>query len=166
MKTQELKEIIRSVVKEELQKSLPTLIPNILSEILSGQNKQSVHESTENQKPVPKSISNTQQSKQTDVSTKKPFKKYTNNDALNAVLNETVGGVPREGAYVGLMGSLQSEAIGGININESVNVPPPITPVNEEQSKVLNVINRDFRKLMKAVDKKKTSGMSGLVSMS
>ena len=73
MKTQELKEIIRSVVKEELQKSLPTLIPNILSEILSGQNKQSVHESTENQKPVPKSISNTQQSKQTDVSTKKPF---------------------------------------------------------------------------------------------
>ena len=33
MKSQELKEIIRSVVKEELQKSLPTLIPNILSEI-------------------------------------------------------------------------------------------------------------------------------------
>jgi hypothetical protein len=46
-------------------------------------------------------------------------------------------------------------------------MPQQITPVNEEQSKVLNVINRDFRKLMKAVDKKKSSGVGGgLVSMS
>jgi hypothetical protein len=65
------------------------------------------------------------------------------------------------------MGALQSEASSGININESVQMPQQITPVNEEQSKVLNVINRDFRKLMKAVDKKKSSGVGGgLVSMS
>jgi len=44
MKTQELKEIIRSVIKEELQKTLPTLIPNILSEILTGKNKNVVSE--------------------------------------------------------------------------------------------------------------------------
>lgn len=159
MKAQELKEIIRSVVKEELQKSLPTLIPNILSEILSGQSKQIVNEKTETQKVV-------QQPKQVETVSKKQFKKYTNNDVLNAVLNETVGGLPREGAYVGLMGTLQSEASNGVHINESVNVQQ-ITPVNEEQSKVLNVINRDFRKLMKAVDKKKTSGIGGnLASMS
>lgn len=159
MKAQELKEIIRSVVKEELQKSLPTLIPNILSEILSGQSKQIVNEKTETQKVV-------QQPKQVETVSKKQFKKYTNNDVLNAVLNETVGGLPREGAYVGLMGALQSEASNGVHINESVNVQQ-ITPVNEEQSKVLNVINRDFRKLMKAVDKKKTSGIGGnLASMS
>lgn len=159
MKTQELKEIIRSVVKEELQKSLPTLIPNILSEILTGQCKPTVSENIEKPKVSQKSVETTQ-------TTKKTFKKYTNNDVLNAVLNETVGGVPREGAYVGLMGSLQSEASNGININESVQIPQQITPVNEEQSKVLNVINRDFRKLMKAVDKKKTSGVGGLTSMS
>lgn len=160
MKTQELKEIIRSVVKEELQKSLPTLIPNILSEILTGQSKPTVSENTEKPKVSQKPVETTQ-------TTKKTFKKYTNNDVLNAVLNETVGGIPREGAYVGLMESLQSEAVGGLNINESVQIPEPITPVNEEQSKVLNIINKDFRKLMKAVDKKKTSGMnSGLVSMS
>lgn len=159
MKAQELKEIIRSVVKEELQKSLPTLIPNILSEILSGQSKQIVNEKTETQKVI-------QQPKQVETVSKKQFKKYTNNDVLNAVLNETVGGLPREGAYVGLMGSLQSEASNGVHINESVNVQQ-ITPVNEEQSKVLNVINRDFRKLMKAVDKKKKSGIDGnLASMS
>ena len=47
MKTQELKEMIRSVIKEELQKTLPTLIPNILSEILTGQSKPTVSENFE-----------------------------------------------------------------------------------------------------------------------
>ena len=161
MKTQELKEMIRSVIKEELQKTLPTLIPNILSEILTGQNKTVVSEKLETPKVSQKPSENIQPAKKT-------FKKYTNNDALNAVLNETVGGVPSEGSYVGLMGALRSESLGGANINESVQIPQQITPVNEEQAKVLNVINRDFRKLMKAVDKKKTSGLGGggLVSMS
>ena len=161
MKTQELKEMIRSVIKEELQKTLPTLIPNILSEILTGQNKNVVSEKLETPKVSQKLSENIQPAKKT-------FKKYTNNDALNAVLNETVGGVPSEGSYVGLMGALRSESLGGANINESVEIPQQITPVNEEQAKVLNVINRDFRKLLKAVDKKKTSGLGGggLVSMS
>lgn len=161
MKTQELKEIIRSVIKEELQKTLPTLIPNILSEILTGQSKPVVSEKLETPKVSQKPYENIQPAKKT-------FKKYTNNDALNAVLNETVGGVPREGSYVGLMSALRSESLGVANINESVEIPQQITPVNEEQAKVLNVINRDFRKLMKAVDKKRTSGLggSGLVSMS
>ena len=161
MKTQELKEIIRSVIKEELQKTLPTLIPNILSEILTGQNKNVVSEKLETPKVSQKPSENIQPAKKT-------FKKYTNNDVLNAVLNETVGGIPREGSYAGLMGALRSESLGGANINESVEIPQQITPVNEEQAKVLNVINRDFRKLLKAVDKKKTSGLGGggLVSMS
>lgn len=165
MKTQELKEIIRSVIKEELQKTLPTLIPNILSEILTGQNKNVVSEKLETPKVSQKPSENIQPLQPA----KKTFKKYTNNDALNAVLNETVGGVPREGSYVGLMSALRSESLGGANINESVQIPQQITPVNEEQAKVLNVINRDFRKLLKAVDKKKTSGLGGgggLVSMS
>ena len=146
MKTQELKEIIRSVVKEELQKSLPTLIPNILSEILTGQGKPVVSENSEPPKVLQKPSETVQPAKKT-------FKKYTNNDALNAVLNETVGGVPREGAYVGLMGTLQSEAFSGI-INESTQTPQQITPVNEEQAKVLNVINRDFRKCKSKTDRR------------
>jgi hypothetical protein len=164
MKTQELKEMIRSVIKEELQKTLPTLIPNILSEILTGQNKTVVSEKLETPKVSQKPSENIQSLQPA----KKTFKKYTNNDVLNAVLNETVGGIPREGSYAGLMGALRSESLGGANINESVEIPQQITPVNEEQAKVLNVINRDFRKLMKAVDKKRTSGLggSGLVSMS
>ena len=164
MKTQELKEMIRSVIKEELQKTLPTLIPNILSEILTGQSKTVVSEKLETPKVSQKPSENIQSLQPA----KKTFKRYTNNDVLNAVLNETVGGIPREGSYAGLMGALRSESLGGANINESVEIPQQITPVNEEQAKVLNVINRDFRKLMKAVDKKRTSGLggSGLVSMS
>ena len=80
MKTQELKEIIRSVIKEELQKTLPTLIPNILSEILTGQNKNVVSEKLETPKVSQKPSENIQPAKKT-------FKKYTNNDVLNAVLN-------------------------------------------------------------------------------
>ena len=164
MKTQELKEMIRSVIKEELQKTLPTLIPNILSEILTGQNKTVVSEKLETPKVSQKPSENIQSLQPA----KKTFKRYTNNDVFNAVLNETVGGIPREGSYAGLMGALRSESLGGANINESVEIPQQITPVNEEQAKVLNVINRDFRKLMKAVDKKRTSGLGGggLVSMS
>ena len=36
MKSNELKEIIRSIIREELDKTLPSLIPKILSEVLSG----------------------------------------------------------------------------------------------------------------------------------
>ena len=36
MKSNELKEIIRSIIREELEKTLPSLIPKILSEVLSG----------------------------------------------------------------------------------------------------------------------------------
>jgi hypothetical protein len=46
MKSNELKELIRSVIKEELNKTLPTLIPKVLTEILSG-NQSSVIQSTE-----------------------------------------------------------------------------------------------------------------------
>lgn len=162
MKSHDLKEIIRTVVKEELEKSLPSMIPSILTEILSGKSTQTVNEKVEKPKSIQKQ---TISSQNIETTPKKTFKKYTNNDVLNAVLNETVGGVPKEGSYVGLMGSLQSESSKGVIINESVNIPPPITPVNEEQSKVLNVINRDFRKLMKAVDKKKTSNSFGTNSV-
>ena len=46
MKSNELKELIRSVIKEELNKTLPTLIPKVLAEILSG-NQSNVIQSNE-----------------------------------------------------------------------------------------------------------------------
>ena len=50
----------------------------------------------------------------------KKFVRYTSNDVLNQILNETKGGVPREGQYVGLSEGFSN--IGGDNsiINEAV----------------------------------------------
>ncbi len=159
MKSNELKEIIRSVIKEELNKTLPTLIPKILSEILSGKQ------------------SNTIQSNQSTVSTKtvvkesiqkpKEIKKYSSNPVLNEILNETVVKIPNETSIAGLDSIFKSQAFAGMQMNESVETQQPVVPATEEQGKVMNVLNRDFRSLMKAVDKKKQNGSvgSGRVSM-
>ena len=67
----------------------------------------------------------------------------------------------------GLDSSFKSQAFAGMQMNESIETQQPVAPVTEEQGKVMNVLNRDFRSLMKAVDKKKQTGSlgSGMVSM-
>lgn len=161
MKTNELKSIIRGVIQEELKTILPTMIPQILTEILSNNVKNNIRE---NSKPE-----NTIQP-QVESQTVKSFKKYTNNEMLNKVLNETAGGIPKEGSFVGYSSPLtKTEGISSFEsqmsqLNESVEQPS--IPINKEQSKVMNLINRDFRSLMKAVDRKKKEGNipSGIVT--
>lgn len=153
MKTNELKSIIRGIIQEELKTMLPTMIPQILTEILSNNVKNNIRESSKSEEDIKSTI---------DSQTVKSFKKYTNNDILNKVLNETVGGVPKEGSFVGYSSPLtKTENIPSFEsqmsqLNESVEQPQ--IPINNEQSKVMSLINRDFRSLMKAVDKKKKSG--------
>ena len=171
MKTSEFKLLIQSVVQEELKKSLPLMIPKILTEILSNKIESKVlheHSEVSTVSTQPKAVKKEE---------KKQIKKYTNNDLLNQVLNETVGGIPKEGSYVSLSSPMMSETsaptfntnpIGSTEkLNESVIIPPTPTPVNQEQAKVLDVMTRDFRSLMKAVDKKKKQGNinSGLVQI-
>jgi len=156
MKSNELKEIIRTVIKEELDKTLPTLIPKVLTEILSG-----------NQSNVIQSNQISKNSIQESVQKPKEVKKYSSNPVLNEILNQTVVKIPSEGSMAGLDSNFKSQAFAGMQMNESVETPQQAAPVNEEQGKVMNVLNRDFRSLMKAVDKKKQSGSvgSGMVSM-
>jgi hypothetical protein len=159
MKSNELKELIRSVIKEELNKTLPTLIPKVLTEILSG-NQSSVIQSTE-----PTNL--TKNVVKESVQKPKEVKKYSSNPVLNEILNQTVVKIPSEGSMAGLDSSFKSQAFAGMRMNESVETPQQAAPVTEEQGKVMNVLNRDFRSLMKAVDKKKQHGTlgSGMVSM-
>jgi len=156
MKSNELKEIIRAVIREELDKTLPTLIPKVLTEILSGKDSTIVASTVQTKNVVKESVQKP-----------KEIKKYSSNPILNDVLNQTVVKIPNEGSMVGLDSSFKSQAFAGMQMNESVEEPPPVTPVTEEQGKVMNVLNRDFRSLMKAVDKKKQNGSigSGMVSM-
>jgi hypothetical protein len=159
MKSNELKEIIRYVIREELDKTLPTLIPKILSEVLSGRQSSTIQssQSTVSTKTVVKE----------SVQKPKEIKKYSNNPILNEILNQTVVKIPNEGSMVGLDSSFKSQAFAGMQMNESIETQQPVAPVTEEQGKVMNVLNRDFRSLMKAVDKKKQTGSvgSGMVSM-
>ena len=159
MKSNELKEIIRAVIREELDKTLPTLIPKVLTEVLSGKQSNVIQskESTVTTKTVVKE----------SVQKPKEIKKYSSNPVLNEILNQTVVKIPNEGSMVGLDSSFKSQAFAGMQMNESVETSQPFVPVTEEQGKVMNVLNRDFRSLMKAVDKKKKNGSigSGMVSM-
>lgn len=139
---------------------MPTLIPKILTEILSGKQSNVIQS---NQVANSTSKNTVQES----VQKPKEVKKYTNNPILNEILNQTVVKIPSEGSMVGLDSTFKSQAFAGMQINEAVDVPEPVAPVTEEQGKVMNVLKRDFRSLMKAVDKKKQSGSigSGMVSM-
>lgn len=153
MKTNELKSIIRGIIQEELKTILPTMIPQILTEILSNNVKNNIRENSKVDDIIPSSV---------ESQPTKSFKKYTNNETLNKVLNETVGGIPKEGSFVGYSSPLmKSDAISSFEsqpsqLNESIEQPS--LPINKEQSKVMNIMNKDFRSLMKAVDKRKKEG--------
>ncbi len=159
MKSNELKELIRSVIREELDKTLPTLIPKVLSEILSGRQSDIIQSN--------ESITSTKNVVKESVQKPKEIKKYTNNPVLNEILNQTVVRIPSEGSIASLDSTFKSQAFAGMQINEQSQTPEPVVPVTEEQGKVMNVLKRDFRSLMKAVDKKKQNGSigSGIVSM-
>ena len=159
MKSNELKELIRSVIKEELNKTLPTLIPKILSEVLSGRQSSTI----QSNQPIVSTKTVVKES----VQKPKEIKRYSSNPILNEILNQTVVKIPHESSIAGLDSTFKSQAFSGMQMNESVETSQPVAPVTEEQGKVMNVLNRDFRSLMKAVDKKKQTGSvgSGMVSM-
>lgn len=164
MKSNELKEIIRIIIREELDKTLPSLIPKILSEILSGKQSSTIRS---NESTVTESIVATKTLVKESVQKPKEIKKYSSNPILNEILNQTVVKIPSESSMVGLDSIFKSQAFAGMQVNESIETSQPVAPVTEEQGKVMNVLNRDFRSLMKAVDKKKQTGSisSGMVSM-
>lgn len=88
MKKNELIKLIRGAVKAELNESLPKM----LSELIKTETIPSI---------VDDPVEITKQILETAPSKKAPTKRYSNNEALNKVLNETVGGIPVEGARVG-----------------------------------------------------------------
>ncbi len=133
-----LRQMIREMVKEEVR----AVIPEVLSEIFS--------------KPEQKVVSSTPVTKIASTPTqpvhnqKKEFKKYTSNELLNKALNETVGGVPREGTIV----------------SSELSVPSVMDHVDHAPPAVAQALTKDYSALMKAIDKKKSGGTSsGKVSM-
>lgn len=166
MKIEALKEYIKKIVKQEIHNVLQEELRFQLTEIfLGGKGSSSnvsdvvktsstdVKNTTKSSKSLAKMLDEDVGEVANQEKPTKKFVKYTNNPLLNQVLNETTGGVPREGSMMGVGYSEPLNDGSGENIplNEA-KLPPNAT---EAQKMVHNIVNKDYRALLKAVDKKK-----------
>lgn len=139
MKKNELVDIIRTLVKEEVHNALPQLLMEVLAEKLTGQ-----EVLTEKVAEAPKrkiNVSLESPIKQTPVQSPKIF---TKNPILNQVLNETVGGVPQE--------KIESAAPSTLDVIKTL--PKEVLAENKEVAAVANALTRDYSKLIKVADAK------------
>lgn len=148
MKANQLKEIIRGLVREEVSKIFKEELQKNLVEIITNSNNKiaSLKNNVE-------TVSESQTSSTPPVKKQQKFVKYTSNQLLNQVLNETTGGVPQESSAVGLMGGDFKSSM----LNESEIIQQPEIPENarKEIKVVHEAMTRDYRDLMKAIDNKK-----------
>lgn len=152
MKIEALKEYIKKTVQQEIRAILKDELKHQLAEILLNNNNNIL----DSKKKESVSLSSLLESEPESVKQQVPKKvvKYTSNPILNEILNETQGGIPREGEMVGLIGDGFGGAVGREQINE-VKVPDNAP---KEVKNVYQAMNKDYRSLMKAVDKKRNKG--------
>ncbi len=144
MKAKTFENLIRKIVREEIDYALRREIKS-LKEDLRDELKPTITEHTERLVDVP----NTPISKATKPTLKEKImgnpsfkpKSYTNNQALNTLLNETAKG------STNLETTMASP---NDPFGSSGEVPTGAMP-----NALQDVINRDYRDLMKAIDKKK-----------
>ena len=140
MKAKTFENLIRKVVREEIDYALRREIKS-LKEDLRDELKPTITEHKERMVEVPDKVKNSLKEK---IMGKQPFKKqnFTSNAALNDLLNETaMGDTNLDSTIVASSGDPFKS--GGILPTESM--PDPVQ----------KVVNRDYRALMQAIDKKK-----------
>ena len=158
MNKKELVDIIRTVVREEVNNSLPQLLMEVLAEkITSNQDAlvetrapvaPAARQKVGNRPATDAVIANVRKKlvtldaplKQAPVAAPRVF---SSNPALNAVLNETVGGVPS-----------QDEADSMSAIDTINNLPQEVLQENTAVAAVANALTRDYSKILKAVEAK------------
>ncbi len=151
MKIEVLKEYIRQTVRKELKSELKSVLKEEIKHCLSEafvSNATVASIKSEDERHDSKYL----ESPKVKTPVKKEYKRYTSNPVLNDILNETTGGVPQEGSYAGLMGSLSSTGDEPDILEESVKTVtaddvPNATPA---QKAVLNQINRNYSDVLKA----------------
>jgi len=157
MKKQELIKIIELVVRKEVKKQMNEIF-------IKDNDSSSLSELVSTPKSKPKQV-------------QKPRKEvqYTSNEALNKVLNETVGGVPQgDGGYETMGGGVfDSSKINqilaretGLGDTESVkekkreiaavdSIKKAGVNVDQVPDHVTNALTKDYSAVLKAIDKKK-----------
>ena len=134
MKASTFENLIRKVVREEIDYSLRREIKS-LKEDLRSELKPTIVEHTERQVEIPEI---TKQSLKEKIMGNTPIKQrpkanFTQNSALNDLLNETA------------MGDTNTQTATAPSIMETTNMPDPVA----------KAVTRDYSDLMKAINKKK-----------
>ena len=139
MKAKTFENLIRKVVREEIDYALRREIKS-LKEDLRDELKPTIVEHKERMVEVPETTKNSLREK---IMGKKPFKpqNFTNNPALNDLLNETAQGDTNTQTAMAPIGDPFSSGAP----METVGMP----------SSVADAVTRDYSGLMKAIEKKK-----------
>ena len=127
MKASAFENLFRKVVREEIDYALRREIKT-LKEDLRDELKPTIVEQQIQRTPVPQNVQNSLKEK---IMGKPIAQSFTSNGALNDLLNETAQG--------------------------NTNLESTLTPEAPIPTAVANVVNRDYRELMRAIDKKKNS---------
>ena len=140
MKAKTFESLIRKVVREEIDYALRRELKS-LKEDLRDELKPTIIENTSKMVEIPKLEKNSLKEK---IMGKNPIKKqsFVKNETLNALLNETAQGDTNTGN--------SKTAPVGDPFSTSGIVPTETMP-----STVQKVVNRDYRGLMEAINKKK-----------
>ena len=140
MKAKTFENLIRKVVREEIDYALRREIKS-LKEDLRDELKPTITEHKERMVEVPDKVKNSLKEK---IMGKQPFKKqnFTSNAALNDLLNETA------------MGDTNLESTMAVSSGDPFKTGG-ILPTEAMPDPVQKVVNRDYRALMQAIDKKK-----------
>jgi hypothetical protein len=134
MKAKTFENLIRKIVREEidyaLRREIKSLKEDLREEVYRNQQIETIKESQPST-TVPENVKTSLREK---IMGKQAFKpqSFASNPALNDLLNETA------------MGDTNTET-----------AQSPGVPVESMPAPVQNVVNRDYRELMKAIDKKK-----------
>ena len=131
MKAKTFENLIRKIIREEIDYALRREIKSLKEDLREEITPLIKEQNITNTQPIPNNIKNSLKEK---IMGKKPIIKqnYTTNNALNDLLNET--------------------AQGDTNLERG---NAPTVPVEAMPAPVQKVVNRDYRGLMKAIDKKK-----------
>ena len=156
MKKSEFIKLIESMVRKEVRKQMDTIFINEGIQSIKSNGKLAFKEKNGELLTKPK------------VQKKKSVR-YTSNKALNNILNETKGGIPADGKeeYPTLGDgafdtSRMSELLGYGKSDEGKREVAAVetikkagVSVEDVPNHVTNALTRDYRDLMKAIDKKK-----------
>jgi hypothetical protein len=140
MNKEELKQIIRSIVREEVERALPNVLVEILtSKVGDREMVTEVAQAPIQRRPV--------------AAAPRPQQKFSSNPILNQVLNDTRGGVPAD-PEAEMVSAEMPVAGAQVSVLDKIrSIPKAQLAENKEVAGVLNVLNRDFRQTVRAIDK-------------